>query len=113
MPAGASAPAKTDDGPAGDAKGGPVEVTGRVVGPDGKPVAGAIVAVWTKATKKDTPPDRVKTGEDGRFRLDWREFDGPAVRLVAPTLDPSWSSEESRGEALLAPFAVPDAGSIT
>jgi hypothetical protein len=30
------------------------------------------------------------------------------VRLTAPVLDPSWSSVEPKGEALLAPVPVPE-----
>jgi hypothetical protein len=37
--------------------------------------------------------------------------DGPEVVLTAPGLDPSWSSTEHRGEALLAPVDRPEDGS--
>jgi hypothetical protein len=33
---------------------------------------------------------------------------GPPPRLTAPGLDPSWSTTEVKGEALLAPLAQPD-----
>jgi RNA polymerase sigma factor (sigma-70 family) len=44
------------------------EVTGRVVDPDGKPIAGASLWIWTYDGKKTDVP-RARSEEDGRFRL--------------------------------------------
>ncbi len=47
-----------------------VEVSGQVLGPDGKPFAGARLLLWTSAAKKrDDLPTKATTGADGRFRF--------------------------------------------
>jgi RNA polymerase sigma factor (sigma-70 family) len=43
--------------------------TGRVLGPDGLPFAGATVSVWISAAKKAAGRARETTGKDGRFRI--------------------------------------------
>lgn len=53
-----------------DKDNGPIDVTGQVLSADGKPVAGAELAVWTdKTQKKEDVVVRATTGDDGRFRL--------------------------------------------
>jgi len=52
------------------AKADAVEVAGRVLGPDGKPFAGARLLLWTNAVKKhDDLSTKATTGADGRFRF--------------------------------------------
>jgi RNA polymerase sigma factor (sigma-70 family) len=46
-----------------------VEVRGRVVDPDGKPLAGAALSLWTGGAKSAT---RATAGADGRFRINVR-----------------------------------------
>jgi RNA polymerase sigma factor (sigma-70 family) len=47
-----------------------VEVSGRVLGPDGKPFAGARLVLWTGAVKKhEDLSTKATTGADGRFRF--------------------------------------------
>jgi RNA polymerase sigma factor (sigma-70 family) len=69
-PAAAKEPAKP---PAADEKADSVEVSGRVVGPDGKPFAGATVffarSVLDQRDPPARPPDTVTSDADGRFRL--------------------------------------------
>ncbi len=36
----------------------------------------------------------------------------PPFRIEAPALDPAWSSTETKGEALLAPWKVPGAADV-
>jgi RNA polymerase sigma factor (sigma-70 family) len=46
------------------------DVSGTIVGPDGKPVAGAVVALWTNDLKKrDDVKVQATTGPDGKYRL--------------------------------------------
>jgi RNA polymerase sigma factor (sigma-70 family) len=61
-----------------------VEVRGRVVDPDGKPLAGAALSVWVRGAKGESRRARETTGADGRFRVTVRGADlrGPAT-LVA------------------------------
>jgi RNA polymerase sigma factor (sigma-70 family) len=84
------APAEKDK-PAGDAKA--VEVTGRVVGPDGRPIAAASVSAWSRAAKKVAPLARTKTDEDGQFRITIPQSGGqPAITVVATAdgFGPDW-----------------------
>jgi protocatechuate 3,4-dioxygenase beta subunit len=67
---------------------------GRVLGPDGRPVAGAKLYLWTNTSREN--PDRTvraTTGEDGRFRLTMapadRERAGFIVAL-AKGYGPDW-----------------------
>jgi RNA polymerase sigma factor (sigma-70 family) len=46
-----------------------VEVTGRVLDPDGRPVAGANISVWTYGAKKKQDTPRITSGRDGKFHL--------------------------------------------
>jgi RNA polymerase sigma factor (sigma-70 family) len=52
-----------------------VEVRGRVLDPDGKPLAGATLSVWSGVAKKEAPRARETTGKDGRFRIMVRRSD--------------------------------------
>jgi RNA polymerase sigma factor (sigma-70 family) len=45
------------------------EVSGRVLGPDGKPFAGAKLFVVTRQTKRENLAAKATTGDDGRFRV--------------------------------------------
>src|SRR5206468_12108011 len=46
------------------------EVAGQVLGPDGKPLAGVKLFLWTNAVKKHADMvELATTGADGRFRL--------------------------------------------
>jgi RNA polymerase sigma factor (sigma-70 family) len=61
-----------------------VEVRGRVVDPDGKPVTGASLSVWVRGARGESRRARETTGADGRFHVTLRGADlrGPAT-LVA------------------------------
>jgi protocatechuate 3,4-dioxygenase beta subunit len=71
-----------------------VEVTGQVLGADGKPCADAQLFVWTSAIKKkDDMPVRATTGADGRFRLTVAKADlERGAKIVAKAKDhgPDW-----------------------
>jgi RNA polymerase sigma factor (sigma-70 family) len=71
-----------------------VLVSGRVLGPDGKPFEGAKVFLWTNAVKtKAEMMVRATTGADGRFRFPIREDDrrrqGTLVAMVT-NYGPDW-----------------------
>jgi RNA polymerase sigma factor (sigma-70 family) len=71
-----------------------IEIKGRVLGPDGKPVAGAKVYVSTYTDKdKSDPKVRSETDADGRFRFTANpaEVDrNEMVAAVAPSYGPDW-----------------------
>jgi RNA polymerase sigma factor (sigma-70 family) len=78
--------------PPADEKADTVEVTGRVVDPDGKPFAGATLYVWTRSAKKEGP--RETTGKDGRFRVPVRRADLQDQAILVATADghgPDWA----------------------
>jgi protocatechuate 3,4-dioxygenase beta subunit len=52
-----------------DEKSDTIEVSGRVLDPDGKPFAGATLTLWTGTAKAEAPRTRATTGKDGRFRF--------------------------------------------
>jgi RNA polymerase sigma factor (sigma-70 family) len=64
-------------------------VTGRVLDPDGKPIAGARVfmpgAVWGDAEKGDHPLAGQKSAEDGNFRITMRRADLLKGRFLVAT----------------------------
>lgn len=93
---------------AGSGYGEPARVSGRVVGPEGRPVAGAVLDVWQNATggryavqDPDQPPEnlrgRFRTAEDGRYRF-WAvrptdypvPDDGPVGDLLAASKRHPW-----------------------
>src|SRR5262249_26336237 len=66
---------------------------GRVLGPDGKPFAGASVSVWTSAAKHAADRARVRTGKDGRYCITVRraEFQQAIVVATAEGYGPDWT----------------------
>ena len=67
-PAAAGAPKAPPAAPKAEAD--TVEVSGQVLGPDGKPFAGARLVLWTSAVKKhEDLSTKSTTGADGRFRF--------------------------------------------
>jgi RNA polymerase sigma factor (sigma-70 family) len=71
-----------------------LEVKGQVLGPDGKPCAGAKLFLWTNAVKdRADMPVLATTGADGRFRLTiakaYRNHDAKIVAR-AKTHGPDW-----------------------
>jgi RNA polymerase sigma factor (sigma-70 family) len=78
-----------------DKKGGEaIEVTGQVLGADGKPCAGAKLYLWTSAVKKQADMAVLATtGADGRFRLTVARADlerGAKVVAKAKDYGPDW-----------------------
>ncbi len=70
-----------------------VTFSGRVVDPDGKPVAGARLFVVPSGSKKTDLAERATTGEDGRFRVSVPATEMKrGVKLVAAArgLGPDW-----------------------
>jgi RNA polymerase sigma factor (sigma-70 family) len=91
-----AAPADRERSPAaapnpGDAT---VTLTGRVLGPDGRPFAGARLYLWTNAIKKSADLRvRATTGADGRFRFAAARSDlrrNAKVVAAAEGLGPDW-----------------------
>jgi RNA polymerase sigma factor (sigma-70 family) len=86
----------------------PVDVSGQVLDPEGKPAAGAKVYLWTSADKKkeDLPP-RATTGTGGRFRFAVTKADlesDAKVIAVAKDFGPDWielSKNNKPGEVTL------------
>jgi RNA polymerase sigma factor (sigma-70 family) len=112
--AAAAAPARKDDAS--------VEVTGVVLGDDGKPCAGAQLFLWTSAVKnKADMPLLATTGADGRFRLTMAKADRDRnAKIVARAkgLGPDWAEVarlDKGGEVTLqlAKDDVPINGRIT
>src|SRR5262249_3192092 len=72
-----------------------IEVKGRVLGPDGRPVAGAKVYVSSYTEQDRREPDvRATTGPDGRFRFSTRQSavdHGETVVAVADGYGPDWA----------------------
>jgi RNA polymerase sigma factor (sigma-70 family) len=86
----AAAPAPPTDAEPHGTKEGPKEsltFAGRVLDPDGKPVAGATLSVWTSAAKRDAPRPRQTTGKDGRFRVSVRRADLQPQAVVVATAE--------------------------
>ncbi len=71
-----------------------IEIKGRVLGPDGKPLAGAKVYVTTRTYKdKRDPKVRAQTDADGRFQLTASREEvarNESVVAVAPDYGPDW-----------------------
>jgi RNA polymerase sigma factor (sigma-70 family) len=85
-PVTAAGPARADAPPGAES----LEVSGRVLGPDGRPIAGARLSVWTGAAKKDLSDT---TGKDGRFRVAVRRADlrdRAALVATADGFGPDW-----------------------
>ncbi|HEV3449161.1 MAG TPA: sigma factor-like helix-turn-helix DNA-binding protein, partial [Gemmataceae bacterium] len=70
-------------------------VNGRVLGPDGKPFAGAALYLWKSASqKKADRPAVATTGADGRFRFTLSEQDagrGGSLIAFAHGFGPGWT----------------------
>src|SRR5579884_3903586 len=71
-----------------------IEIKGRVLGPDGKPLAGAKVYVTTRTYKdKRDPKVRAETDADGRFQLTARREEvarNESIVAVALDYGPDW-----------------------
>jgi RNA polymerase sigma factor (sigma-70 family) len=83
-----------------------MDVKGRVLGPDGAPLMGAKVYVWTSAVKSEADRRvRATTGADGRFHFSISADDARRqARIVAtvPDLGPDWIelSAHPRGDEM-------------
>jgi RNA polymerase sigma factor (sigma-70 family) len=96
-----SSPPALADAPAG-------AYTGRVLGPDGKPFAGARVVLWAfYPADKGAPRPQAASGADGRFRLSADTKDtarGGCLVATAAGLVPDWvplPSADKAGETVL------------
>jgi RNA polymerase sigma factor (sigma-70 family) len=79
-----------------------VEVSGRVLGPDDKPFAGAKLLVVHRGAKKEDLTVKATTGDDGRFRVAVAPADlDRQARLVATATDhgPDWIDLRQRKPA--------------
>jgi RNA polymerase sigma factor (sigma-70 family) len=75
-----------------------VTFTGRVLGPDDEPFAGATLSVWCSAAKREVPRRRETTGRGGSFRITVRRADLEAQAVLVATAEgygPDWT--ELRG----------------
>jgi RNA polymerase sigma factor (sigma-70 family) len=83
-----------------------VAISGQVLDPDGKPLAGARLMLWTNAVKgKEAMPTRATTADDGRFRLTIARADlEKNVKLIGAAKDygPDWvdTAELVKGDDL-------------
>jgi RNA polymerase sigma factor (sigma-70 family) len=68
-----------------------IDVSGRVVNPDGQPVAGAAVSVWASTAKTDAPLARTTTDKAGRYRLTVSLVEGQVV-ATAKGFGPDWQA---------------------
>lgn len=83
-----------------------IEIKGRVLRPDGKPIAGAKVYVSTYSYKdRSDPKKRLETDAEGRFRFLCRpeevEYGETMIAAVAPGYGPDWAPLTERGELTL------------
>jgi RNA polymerase sigma factor (sigma-70 family) len=75
---------------------GSVTFSGRVVGPDGRPVTGAKVystSEWASVDRQTSSPERATTGPDGRFSFSVVEDKSGSSTIIAasaPNLGVSW-----------------------
>jgi RNA polymerase sigma factor (sigma-70 family) len=118
-PTAPAAVAKNEPGARGDEADAPIEVSGRVFGPDGKPFTGAKLYVGYSvrhhardfSVRQTACPLRATSGADGRFHftfarsdLDarWLDDSRPAVVAVAGGYGPDWVElgESSQGAGL-------------
>jgi RNA polymerase sigma factor (sigma-70 family) len=89
-----------------------VDVSGQVVNPDGRPVAGAAVSVWTQTAETDAPRARATTDKDGRYRLTAPKAEGLVV-AAANGFGPDWQALTPTTKEInlrLAPDDVPIRG---
>jgi protocatechuate 3,4-dioxygenase beta subunit len=100
-------PAKPAAGPANPGAtvpAGPITISGRVLGPDGKPADGATLHWWTgKAKSPADAPARATAGPDGRFTLTLTAADRSVPgRVVARSkgLAPDWGDVPAAGGEL-------------
>src|SRR6185503_13472452 len=73
-------------GPAKKPAAPPPALEGLVKGPDGKPVAGALVLARPTTSVAGDPPLHARTDANGRFRMELRSDQPCDVRVEAPGL---------------------------
>src|SRR5262245_4696083 len=86
-------PAKADERPRAALKEETVEVTVRVVDPDGQSVADAVVSTWVQKGKQSTARTRLTVGTDGKFRFKVPAADVTESAMLMATADgygPDW-----------------------